>query len=385
MLNTGFGELMKPESYVVIEQALKKALEKSWKKKAKPLFKSLMDAVKSDDYKAIDELVNSITLESCLDGKEKLVKFYSTQALYFGVSRLIDPDDSGVKKDKLAKEWVDKSFNNLSMVLQVISKTLQKIVRDMITSELNRQHSANYTPGVVIQKGEVIHDFVSSANQAVVGAGGNIFLATSLHTSRLASMGYLMESVIMKKETYIINAILDTRTCQVCEIMNQMVFQTKTLWTRMTQAIEATTVEDLKRLSPWPSQTKAGIETLNSMTTQEIVDSGYDAPPFHPLCRCFIDSTTVETKDINSHNESVQDDNGGEVKQPVKQIINPKLPAAILPENLNPMGASGISPAGLKDALLAGFSAATVPVIAETPVAVYGASLWNFLMGDEDL
>lgn len=280
---------------VAIELSLARLLEGVWGKKGKVFTKKIIRAMEQGDLDKAEKVVQSIFLEDCTLGVKRAIKLQGTQAFYFGVSRLVTPADSATQKEKLASEWVGKATKQTLLILKESTRGYRRRIREMINSEFNRQKEEE----AKIVKAEVLHDFVSSLEDTLVTGGGFPHLAASLHTSRLASMGYLVEATAMGQKTYIINAVNDVRTCPVCLYLDQKVFAVETLWSRMTQAIEATEVNDLKRLAPWPSQTKAGIASLQEMTSQEIVNSGYDSPPFHAYCRCFIDFTETPVEELD--------------------------------------------------------------------------------------
>lgn len=271
-----------PKSFLVLEKSLHKRIQKNWNKiKAKKLPQILLK-FKDDDLSEVNKIIDTLNLEDAIVDDLKYVKFMGKQAMLFGVSRITPPKDSEALKQKKLDSVVSKAATQLVVILKEASKTMRAKLLKMVGEEFHAQNT--------VIKAEVLKEFTSSI-KTLITAEGNLQTAASLHTSRLAVMGTLIESLAQGKKTTIWNAVLDARTCPICASQDQRVFSVETIWLRMSKAIEAETITDIKRLSPWPSQTKEGITAFQAMTTSELQMYGYDSPPMHPLCRCFLDVT----------------------------------------------------------------------------------------------
>jgi hypothetical protein len=51
------------------------------------------------------------------------------------------------------------------------------------------------------------------------------------------------------------------------------------------KAVNGVTPDDLREIQPWPDQSKASMEELRQMSTEDLAARGYLLPPFHPHCR----------------------------------------------------------------------------------------------------
>lgn len=280
-----------PKSFLVIETSLQKRLQKNWNKIKKRIVTSMLLRLDEEDHVALAKLVNQIKLERALEKDTKYANLMGVQAMYFGISRITPIKHSKSFNKPKIRGISAKSTKQLSMILRDSSKLVRKRVRQALADEYHKR--------TVVTKAEIIRRFVSSLNHDV-GADSSLQLVASLHTSRLATMGHLVESVAQGRKTTIWNAVLDSRTCPICSYLDQRVFSVEIIWRRMEKAIEADTVEDLKRLSPWPSQTKAGLTSFRSMTTSELHMNGYDSPPLHPLDRCYLDVTEQPMEEIST-------------------------------------------------------------------------------------
>lgn len=121
-------------------------------------------------------------------------------------------------------------------------------------------------------------------------------LAANLMVSRLSSFGFLLEAQQQGIEKYEISAILDDRTCPVCEALDGQVFSIQDGIAQAASIMEADDADSLKSVAPWPSQSKSSVESLQNSDAQDLVDSGLALPPYHAGCRCI----TVDSSDDQS-------------------------------------------------------------------------------------
>lgn len=123
-------------------------------------------------------------------------------------------------------------------------------------------------------------------NEAVL-TGGKVASSVSanLTTSRLVSFGFLAEAEKVGISTYVVNEVLDGRTCSVCRYMHGKKFSVAQEYGRVFQALSTSDPQELQSIAPWPSQSDAGISSLQSLSLDELQSSGYGSPPYHPGCR----------------------------------------------------------------------------------------------------
>lgn len=137
----------------------------------------------------------------------------------------------------------------------------------------------------VVKKAErprILKPFASFMNDA-----GDAFfdLASSLHTSRVSSYGFTAEALALGYEEYQINEQLDSHICPVCAEMHGKTFKVADARALLGIALRVENPDDLKSLQPWPKQDKATVESIKSMTPEELVSNHWHIPPFHPKCR----------------------------------------------------------------------------------------------------
>jgi hypothetical protein len=165
----------------------------------------------------------------------------------------------------------------------------------------------------------------------VDSAGRTFFnMASSLHTSRLSAFGFTAEADYLGIKQYQIDEQLDGRTCPVCEYMDGKVFDVEDARGFLDMVVRTQDADELKTLQPWPSQSKAGIETLKGLSSDELVMSGWHVPPFHPHCRGLLSAA----------------EKASPTKQPEQQTT-PQGPYAATAEDFNQLGVQ-LSPARIE-------------------------------------
>lgn len=261
-------------TYIALEESLTARLLGTWKPIGQRIANKVLYRSGKQDWDGVDEAIQEIDLGKALKPNKDYAKFVGLASMLFGVARLGTPRNSEFQKNGGTSDYVSKSVSQIGMSLDYSSTTLQKDISQKVS---------NARSLIAIQKADLLTGLATGINDSIVGGGGKIDVATSLHTSRLAQFGYTVEATLVGQITYMINAILDVRTCPVCDGMDQQVFSVSRLQERLVKVFNATSVEEIKRLAPWPKQDKASLERLESMTSEEIIRSGYDSPPYHPL------------------------------------------------------------------------------------------------------
>lgn len=270
-----------PQAYVALEESLSSRLLATWEPVGRRISREVVSKIGDKDWDGVDEVISGIDLTQCLRGNIEYANFIGGMSLMFGVSRLASiPSESAYHKAGEVSPYIGKSVGLMDMSLRQSSIKLKERVHKLVTKERDR---------ITVQKA----DLIDGLAEVLVKGGGKPELISSLHTSRLAQFGYTVEATLVGQETYIINEVLDARTCQVCVTLDGEIFGVRRLQERLIKVFNSTTVDELKRHAPWPKQSKAELERLESMTSEELVLAGYNSPPYHPLCRGFIDYTSV--------------------------------------------------------------------------------------------
>ena len=157
--------------------------------------------------------------------------------------------------------------------------------------------------------------FQDTGNQALQ-------LASSLHTSRLASWGFLAEAEVRGFTTYKLSAVLDGRTSKFCEVINGKSFRVESARALIDQAVHADDPNELKTIQPWPDQSRASIKQFQGMSEEQLKSAGYTVPPFHPNCRTIM--TRIDQEFMSSPTKTYQQVPKGGAKAALENGVLPK-------------------------------------------------------------
>jgi hypothetical protein len=173
-------------------------------------------------------------------------------------------------------------------------------------------------------------------------------VGANLVTSRLASYGFLSEAKADGTTTYKLSAILDDSVCPVCEALDGTEFDVDKALARVEMTLSMDDPEDLKVAAPWPDQSKDGVGEIDQSTAEELQAMGYDAPPFHPGCRCIL--VTVSDEELAQQVQEIPPEEL-QIEEPVDPVTLTidEFEALTTAEKLKAV-ADGIAPEGWEDA-----------------------------------
>ena len=165
---------------------------------------------------------------------------------------------------------------------------------------------------------------------AAVKTGGQvpIDLGASLTTSRLVSLGFLAECKERGVQTYVVNEVLDDRTCPVCQYMHGKTFNTESQFDRLVRALSSQNADDAKQISPWPDQSKDGLQDLYGQSFDELQANGLGGPPYHPYCRgmLMLEGAAEEDIPLGGPDQAAQE---SETPEPETEAQEPQAPSGI--------------------------------------------------------
>jgi hypothetical protein len=192
------------------------------------------------------------------------------------ISKVIPFDGNMTFGNEVFEEIDDDGFDSDSLVEQVLKHDRRARLR----------------------KADDDQALMDKLNDAVFN-GGSVAsdLGASLTTSRLVTLGFLVQAGESEATQYQVDEILDERTCPVCIYMNGKTFNVDSQYARTMQALGADDPATLKTITPWPGQSNEDLAELYGLSLDELQSSGYGAPPYHPGCRGMLTlvGTVMET------------------------------------------------------------------------------------------
>jgi hypothetical protein len=269
---------IKHKAFLDIEYSLTKRLQAAWEKHWHPLAAKLDHAIGHRKFDAATQIINNVDFKEVLKDQGNYLRVLGMSSLLLGASRIREPKETVVYK-KPPTAVLDNAIIQTDYILTHNSTVALHQQGHLAIAQL--QHKLA-TDNLVYKDDS---DFSVTADLAST-ASNYIGLASSLMVSRLANFGFLSEAVDSNIEYYQISAILDERTCPVCEALDGTVFSVADGIAHAINIMNAVSPDSLRTISPWPSQNDASVNNINDSSIQDLIDQGLALGPYHPWCRC---------------------------------------------------------------------------------------------------
>lgn len=245
-------------------------------------------------------------------------------------SNLVDVQHNSLVDDTMLNLIVDNFCQHLNVhTLASIHAEYYEVLNRLETEQTIEKASVSKDLAAEKNKGKFIEDFVSFADPIQ----GKVQMVSGLHSSRLATWGFVTESKYFGLTEYELTAMLDSRTSSYCQSVHGTRFKVRDAEETILQVLSANP-DDLRTLQPFPPQNKEGLEMLAAMSPAELTANNWHIPPFHPWCRtmCVVVGytrpnvvTTVTPLDTTSMVEGLLQDQ--EVVQAnTDMLLNEELP-----------------------------------------------------------
>jgi len=276
------------ETFITLDETLTQRLLPAWRKHALPIAQKVGEAVERDDIEEANRLIATLDLSVVLRKGKKDLRLFGMMALIFGATRLSDEKDTvfrGKKNPKILQES-DRHFGlTIESLTKEVQKGLRVGIRQWQEQQIKERDRAFKAPR--------IRSFVSFSKQTVGRRGKtSLQLASSLHMSRLSAWGYTEEAKAKGFTHYRVTEQLDNRTCPVCQVMDGKVFPVQPARNRLDTVLRIDDPASLSSINPWPKQDVNSVARLRRMGAQDIINSGWDTPPYHPNCRGLLTGIT---------------------------------------------------------------------------------------------
>lgn len=115
-----------------------------------------------------------------------------------------------------------------------------------------------------------------------------IAMVSELQTTRLSAAGGLTLLDVQGITQYEWSAVLDNRSCPICEALDGTRFEVRPSLDRVQGALRAESDAEVAERNPWHPQDLESIERFQNLSPEAIQAGGWAVPPAHPLCRCLI-------------------------------------------------------------------------------------------------
>lgn len=284
--------MLSPKAFIAIETTTSATIAGGWLKQGNQLVAEVEALIASGSYNEAHYLVDQMTLRGLVDDHRQRVEELGTSALLFGASNVVGKikETSLYRGDLAIPPQLTQALDQMKIMVEDNGADL---VRAHLHALIEEEANTGLDSPISLFKSEM--SLADRLNAAVLTGKSVIDVGANLTTSRLVNLGFLAEAIEQKIETFQVNEVLDSRTCRVCRFMHGKTFKVAEQYHRTITALGTTDPKELRGLAPWPSNTKAGLESLYQMAAEDMQAHGYGAPPYHPGCRGILALTgTVE-------------------------------------------------------------------------------------------
>jgi hypothetical protein len=295
---------IRPRTYVTIENAVSTLLARHTAPALHELAtKVKQQADKGDTSAAIATVAHWNPPPLPQDQRNHLYELM-TSALFYGVSHHIPPEQSRfIKQLPLAVKMAERQAETIATtrLKTILLRDVRLVAGGHEDSRRHPLFKCACQGMVRAFKADDPYAGLADAMNAVVMGTGRVMtdVASNLTTSRLVSYGFLSQAQAQGATTYEITAILDDVTCPVCKALNGRKFDVTSAQHRAEQMLGTDNPEDLRQMAPFPSQRASDVAKLSQMSSDQLMNSGWAIPPFHPSCRCLLVPVDAQLVDVD--------------------------------------------------------------------------------------
>jgi len=300
-------------AFLDIEHATAQPVVEAWRKYFLGIEHNLKRAINVKNWTLAGSIVDSINTEHLVLDHAKRTNLLATAALLLGVSRVRE-----IRDYRLSPDNVRSVGNGVTQWGFVVGRNLAATVRKRLHVKIAAiEHGVRQKPQIIKDEIEQelqtespeiwmeVEDLMEDATEFGVSMST---LAASLLTSRLSNYGALSTMYSAGAERYMISAILDDNTCDVCEALDGQIFPVADGVRQATAVMDAEDPDSLADIAPWPDQDEDSVNSIQDADAQDLVDAGLQLPPYHPFCRCI----TVDVDDEEVADDSASADSATE-------------------------------------------------------------------------
>jgi hypothetical protein len=290
------------EAFIPLEGAITDAVMEAVWPRVEALAKAVAKELSQGEYSNALERVHGFSLQGVLPPKGRLMEL-SHACLMFGATRIVEEDSAHLVDFAHELPKVEVALRNLAFQ---VDNTLAAQVRGMLAQAIRASQRGDQPTltakmescGCHSCKADVLGDFVSFSTDGLKSVTQTMAQTlSSLHTSRLSSLGFAAEAEYLGITEYGIDERMDSRTCPVCSVMHGRTFTVESLRRSVDAVLSVDNPEDLRELQKWPRQDEASVKALAKASAAELAASNLNMPPYHPNCR----GLTVTIADISGH------------------------------------------------------------------------------------
>ena len=252
--------------------------------------KTVNRLIRAGDFNAAQDVVRGIDFGAAKETAQKRIRRTTRSSMLIGSGAVGKPSESLIAQGAPVPWEVDVGAVRLihNMTTRQLNTVTRRAFLDRILAASRFQKAASRfqkAAGDPIDPDKLASDinrYLRGEIKRVVDVSGNLV------GTRVASYGMLYEARAQGVSQYRIDAILDTRTTDICRGMDGKVFEVEKAFERVGELLGVEDPETVKSMSPFPPQDQEAILDLMKLDASELQNMGFDTPPFHFLCRSVV-------------------------------------------------------------------------------------------------
>lgn len=296
-------------AFLDIEHAINVPIITAWRRYWATVSAPLTRAINVKNWTEVEKLVDAIATEHLVLDHAKHLTMMATAAYLLGVSRVKDIDGHVLTPENY--KTIDRGVVQWGLT---VGRNLSARLRHKLHLKLALLEHKVESKRHIFKKSEVeqeleddpeIWDDVEELMEDSADFGVSFAsLAGSLITSRVSNYGALSEMYSAGITEYRISEILDKDTCDWCESIDGRIFKVSDGVRQASAVMDVEDPDSMAEIAPWPDQDEADDDT----DTHDLVDSGYQLPPYHPFCRGIVVQTDDEEAAAGARIDDILDE-----------------------------------------------------------------------------
>ena len=311
---------MRLKVFLEIENALSQEIGKAWHKALIKRKKQIYEAVNDEDFFSASNIIRQISIKNDLVRKRTEYERLLMAAVNFGATVAMQEDESAktvpIAKRAMIRNPLKLLFNSAIEGIPEQAAKAPKTLQNLTKSEFE----------IVRKEGLFDLDMITEKieNNGIVVAK----LSSNQVTSRLSAFGALTRLLAEKKSTYVLRAILDHRTTEICQRIDGTIRYTTEGLSHIREMLRNTDREKIIAEDPWIDRKQVD---LIRMLGKKVLRNNPNysqtlTPPFHGFCRTICieketDRRHQQVKYVKPNEVELEDPEFKEEYEKAKELI----------------------------------------------------------------
>jgi len=264
-----------------------------------PKVRAIAEDIKAGRFQDARDGVRELDFTAALAKTDKTMRKFTRSTMLLGAGA-VDKPQTSVLANGAPYPWeTDEGAVRLlqRMSAHVLTRDTRRKLDERITAASRFQKADPIDPDKLANdinrylRGEIVRVVDTSAN--VVG-------------TRVAAYGMYYEARARGIARYRIDAIVDSRTTDICREMDGREFSVEEAYTKTGTILSTSEPAQIKTLAPFPE-----LDDIAGLSNEELQARGHDTPPFHFLCRTVVTLISTEKEydpvDWSNFPETIRD------------------------------------------------------------------------------